>query len=242
MRSRWWIKRIGYIISTPVAIILIIWGIPGMIEDLVTWQGWIVNVWNWLTQTPTLLSLALIIIGILILVRPQRFFGKRRNIRQTTNKVGENQPQESTYPIRDWIDISAWTVHKQEIPNSLAYKIVLDDAPIFIIRQENKPEVVNLLSPLSLTSPQLSKGDLERLSGQIRRELSQLHIQHRFSTSLDNLEIVHYVILDKDVTEYTFRDKIMDVIRARISVVELWKEAIRQSEKSILDKGDSQTQ
>lgn len=66
------------IFSAPVAIILIVWGFPGMIDDMVTWQGWIGNVWDWLTETPTPISWALVVIGIVILLRPQRLLHTRK--------------------------------------------------------------------------------------------------------------------------------------------------------------------
>ncbi len=162
----------------------------------------------------------------------------RRNTKIITEPA--SKIDKPVYPLRDWIDDASWTVQKRIIPNSIAYQIVLGNAPVLITRQDDKPEVVNLVSSVPLAHPKLSQEHYERLISQISRELNQLHIQHAF-TSLNQLQIIHYAILDDSITEYIFRDKIMDVIRARNSVVNLWQDAIRQFETPNADKGDSRT-
>ncbi|MFC1955548.1 hypothetical protein ACFLWZ_03305 [Chloroflexota bacterium] len=79
-------KGISIILSTPLAIILIIWGIPGMMEDWTTWLGWLGNTWDWLAQTPTPLSWVLVIIGIVLLVKPQKFVHQTRILSQQMDK------------------------------------------------------------------------------------------------------------------------------------------------------------
>ena len=78
------------LLSLPFAVILIVWGIPGMIEDLVTWSGWLANAWNWLTKTPTPLSWALVIIGVIIAFQPQWLLKRRASY--SSGKAGTKVP------------------------------------------------------------------------------------------------------------------------------------------------------
>lgn len=48
-----------------------------MIQDLITWQGWLNDVWIWLTKTPAVLSWFLFMLGLAILLKPQRLWQKK---------------------------------------------------------------------------------------------------------------------------------------------------------------------
>ena len=58
----------------------------------------------------------------------------------------------------------------------------------------------------------------------------------------ETIQLIEPVILDDSMTSFYFRSRIMFVVRAIILVREIWKDALRLSEKSIPDKKDSQTE
>lgn len=91
-------QAIALIFPAPVGIILIIWGIPGMIQDLFTWQGWIANAWNWLTETPTFLSWILVVLGLMILLKPQWLFKRDKD---ANNRNPKNQGEKLVTLERD---------------------------------------------------------------------------------------------------------------------------------------------
>ena len=136
--------------------------------------------------------------------------------------------------IRDWIDITAWFVHKKDIVNTIAYDVLYDDA-LVEVKTEQNPKVITLTTEIFLESKKtiLSTQAWERLDGQIASSLAQNNFQFSIPQS-HRVSIIRQVYTPID--ELQFRERVMDVFRARIPIIELWKEALRQSEKSILDK------
>jgi len=104
------------ILSAPVAIVLIVWGVPGMIEDVTTWQGWIVNVWDWLTLTPTPISWALVVIGIVILLRPQRLLHTRK---KDINLGNQENTVDAAISVAEIIQDGIGEQYSSEVRNTL---------------------------------------------------------------------------------------------------------------------------
>ncbi len=140
-----------------------------------------------------------------------------------------------TIPIRDWIDISAWFVHKKDVANTIAYDVVYGDA-VVEVKSEKDPRVITLTTDLFLESKKttLSSEEWERLDGQIASALAQKDFQFSIPQP-QHVQIIRQVYIP--IGELQFRERIMDMFRARIPIIELWKEALRQSDS---DKGDSQ--
>lgn len=141
-----------------------------------------------------------------------------------------------TTPIRDWIDISAWLVHKKDVADAIAYDVVYGDAVVGVVKSEKDHRVITLTTDIFFESktPTLSQEEWERLDGQIASSLAQKDFQFSIPQP-QHVQIIRQVYIPID--ELQFRERIMDVFRARIPIIEMWKEAHRRSDS---DKGDSQ--
>ena len=134
-----WTKKI--ILSAPVAIILIIWGIPGMIEDMITWQGWIGVIWDWLIKTPTILSWGLFIIGLTILLKPQRLLKINRNDKQLSVEQPKRLAQEEQKGALDHVLLRGRSRDSLQIQKAYnPWRIIY---PIFI--RNTRPVPINMV-------------------------------------------------------------------------------------------------
>lgn len=86
-----------------------------MIDSLTTWLEWLPNAWDWLTRTPTPLSWILVLLGIVILLQPQRLFQRYR--KQTAVEV---QPKSTDLATKYAAWMSAALNHdERDLRNSI---------------------------------------------------------------------------------------------------------------------------
>ena len=204
------------------------------------WQLAQKTIWIW-----TAIGLAIFFACTILLVYAQH----RRLLKLESSSPYKNSGTEDksdipekykTIPIRDWLDIPAWFVHKKDVADAIAYDVVYGDAVIGVVKSEKDHRVITLTTDIFLEPKKttLSQEEWERLDGQIASSLAQKDFQFSIPQP-QHVQIIRQVYIPID--ELQFRERIMDVFRARIPIIELWKEALRQSEKSTLDKEDSQT-
>ncbi|MEK7280950.1 MAG: hypothetical protein AAB037_01180, partial [Chloroflexota bacterium] len=167
---------------------------------------------------------------------------RKKRLIQLSNKELESK-------IREWINIPAWSVQPQSQLKGIlfAYSIQHGGLHVAIVRDAEEPSVIALVSKFTMPSEEaaLYKGEWGRFRGQLSIEMARLGIQWHFigpQNKFEAIELAEQVILDDAVTGYYFRSRVLFVLRAGILVMELWKEALRLSGKSVSDGEGSQSQ
>ncbi len=219
-----------------------------LIANLLILAGGILVIILAFFQRLPLYQLLLLIIGTVGLVLwtiNQIAVWKERHKKSLT-KLSDKELENT---IREWINIPAWSVQPQTLQEGtlFAYLIQHQDLHVAIVRQASERSIIGLASKLTMRSKktELSQPEWERLSGQLSIQLAQFGIEYDFvgdPIKWETIQIVEPVILDDSMTGFYFRSRVMFVIRAAILTLEIWKEALRLSQKSIPDKEGFQTE
>ncbi|MFH0941700.1 MAG: hypothetical protein V1823_01580 [Chloroflexota bacterium] len=184
---------------------------------------------------------------ILIVVALTFYVVKQLTVTKSKRGLTELSPKELQSEIRNWVDVPAWSVQPQPLQSEtmFAYEVQYKDIHIAVVREKPQPSIIVLITKFTMRSEKtmLSEVEWQRLGSQLSIELARFGIEWDFigeSNTFESIELIEPVILDDSLTQYYFRSRIMFVVRARILAHELWKEALRQSGKSTLDKEGSQ--
>lgn len=168
-------------------------------------------------------------------------------------KLSKYSDKEIENTIREWVNIPRWSVQPLSLEDKaksagvkFGYVIKHDSFHITIEGPSDDPFKILLLGGLNMESkkPVLTNPEWERLAGQLSIEMARLGIQWEFigkPNKLNTIQFFEPVILDDSTTGYDFRSRIMSVVRALILAQEVWKEALRLSEKPSSDKEGSQS-
>ena len=201
----------------------------------------------WLQHMPWfLLVLGALTAPVIILLGINQYAIFRERHKKGVTKLSDKELEDT---VREWVNISAWSVQWQESTSDTIFQYQIkhnDDVPIHIEMQTKDRSVILLATDVKMASQKtvLSASEWERLAGQLSIDMARLGIQFGFvgpTNPWDTIRLIEPVMLDDSITGFYFRSRVMFVVRAVILTRELWKEALRVSEQSTHSKGASQS-